>query len=165
MIKKRYHVDLPGQQAECEANYNRLQRILQNVVSWKLNETRQYLLGNSLVSESRILFSVIEQTKYTTLVHIVQDVPLKNQRLSDKTVTDDEGRAGIYNANVRLYHDVRLAEVVVCQPYRQFTSRYEYPNDDMHQVSEKMQINRFLGELLSHCLAYARVDYWVTVSG
>ncbi len=54
---------------------------------------------------------------------------------------------------VRVYHDARMAEVVGAQNARRFRSIYAYPNAAMHQPDEKAQLNLFLGEWLSHCLA------------
>lgn len=71
----------------------------------------------------------------------------------------EEAVAGaiVYRGDVRLYHDASVAEVVKCQRYQSFSPRYEYPNVDMHQIDEKVQMNRFLGELLSHCLSHGRM--------
>ncbi|MEK1941616.1 MAG: DUF1249 domain-containing protein, partial [Pseudomonas sp.] len=54
---------------------------------------------------------------------------------------------------VRVYHDARMAEVVSAENARRFRSIYPYPNAAMHQPDEKTQLNLFLGEWLSHCLA------------
>ncbi|HBX56798.1 MAG TPA: DUF1249 domain-containing protein, partial [Pseudomonas sp.] len=50
-------------------------------------------------------------------------------------------------------HDARMAEVISAQSARRFRSIYPYPNAAMHQPDEKTQLNLFLGEWLSHCLA------------
>ncbi len=55
---------------------------------------------------------------------------------------------------VHLYHDVRMAEVTDFQRQRHFHGRYRYPNAQMHQPDEKLQLNRFLGEWLEHGLAH-----------
>jgi uncharacterized protein YqiB (DUF1249 family) len=54
---------------------------------------------------------------------------------------------------VRVYHDARMVEVIGAQSARRFRGIYPYPNADMHQPDEKTQLNLFLGEWLSHCLA------------
>ena len=54
---------------------------------------------------------------------------------------------------VRVYHDARMAEVVSAENARRLHIRYPYPNAAMHQPDEKSQLNLFLGEWLSHCLA------------
>jgi len=55
---------------------------------------------------------------------------------------------------VRLYHDARSAEVVEFQGARHFRPSYVYPNHQMHLPDEKAQVNRFLSEFLSVCLAH-----------
>ena len=52
-----------------------------------------------------------------------------------------------------MYHDARMAEVVSAEHARRLRSIYPYPNEAMHQPDEKAQLNLFLGEWLSHCLA------------
>jgi uncharacterized protein YqiB (DUF1249 family) len=46
-----------------------------------------------------------------------------------------------------------MAEVIGAEHARRFRSIYPYPNAAMHQPDEKAQLNVFLGEWLSHCLA------------
>jgi len=183
--KKRYKVDLPAQIVECEMNYHRLLRLLCNVKELAVGNTQHYLVGDHPASESNFRVTVLDQTKYTTVVHIAQlfslqntDAPIKNKSLFigspsaaaagdgqiDKSgITQKQhakkGVAGaiVYRGDVRLYHDASVAEVVKCQRYQSFSPRYEYPNVDMHQIDEKVQMNRFLGELLSHCLSHGRM--------
>jgi uncharacterized protein YqiB (DUF1249 family) len=54
---------------------------------------------------------------------------------------------------VQVYHDARMAEVVSAEHARRFRGIYPYPNASMYQPDEKAQLNLFLGEWLSHCLA------------
>ena len=54
---------------------------------------------------------------------------------------------------VRAYHDARMAEVIGAENARRFRGIYPYPNTAMHQPDEKTQLNLFLGEWLSHCIA------------
>ena len=207
MIKKRYQVNLPEQQAECEANYYRLRRLLGDMSSLPVNDKRQYLAGSGPSNDTFITLWVTEQTKYTTLVHIVQGAALQKRVPYDKKPStqkpqphnlqeysscdngssdnndcgqltaqsplcsdsisgaeDGSGYHSSYEAVVRVYHDAGLAEVVNCQHYRQFSARYEYPNEQMYQVDEKAQVNRFLSELLAHCLKHGRVNHYVISS-
>ncbi|MGO4997998.1 DUF1249 domain-containing protein [Oceanisphaera sp. W20_SRM_FM3] len=55
---------------------------------------------------------------------------------------------------VRLYHDVRMAEVCASQQILNLRSSYHYPNDKMHQRNEKEQVNFFLAEWLKCCLQH-----------
>jgi len=169
--KKRYKVDLPAQLVECELNYHRLLRLFRGVKTLAVGKCRQYIVGGHRQTESNFRITILEQTKYTTVVHIAQLFPLqkpftfiKNSKLSASrhlqpmlTPVPTKATATIYQGDVRLYHDASVAEVVKCQRYQSFSPRYEYPNVDMHQVDEKAQMNRFLGELLSHCLSHGRM--------
>ncbi len=167
-IKKRYKVNLPDQLMECEVNYRRLLRLLRDTPLLDVGHSRCYIVGNNPTSESVIQLTVVEQTRYTTVVHIVQFCALQNTRACVKnTIVEKQpdtsnlclkSRQIVYQGDVRLYHDADMAEVVKCQRYNKFEPRYEYPNIDMHQVDEKAQMNRFLGELLTHCLHHGRVS-------
>jgi uncharacterized protein YqiB (DUF1249 family) len=57
---------------------------------------------------------------------------------------------------VRLYHDVRVAEVI-CMRRRPLSGVYPYPNRQMRQPDEKAQLNTYLHEWLSHCLAHGQL--------
>lgn len=130
--KQRYCVDLAAAQAECEANYWRLERLLQAF----REEERCFALGAQL----QMRICVKERSPYTTVLEIVQV----------QTVF----AAVAPCLSVRVYHDARLAEVVAFAQLRRVLPRYDYPNPAMHQPDEKAQWNRFLGEWLSHCLQH-----------
>lgn len=166
--KKRYKVNLPEQLVECEVNYQRLCRLLANIQTLAIGYQREFIIGLHNGLESIMSLTVLEQTKYTSVVHIVQNLSLQKRNTSIKS-TPEENNAGVlnlcnktrqtvYKGDIRLYHDADMAEVVKCQRYRHFKPRYEYPNLNMHQVDEKAQMNRFLGELLAHCLSHGRVS-------
>lgn len=149
--RKRYKVNLPEQLADCEVNYQYLLSLLPDVTSQNEGEQFCYVVGGATGCESSIRLKLIEQTKYTSLVHIVHYCQLQE--------TSRNNRVDLtYSGDVRLYHDADMAEVVKCQRYRQFAPRYEYPNVNMHQVNEKAQMNRFLRDLLAYCLATGRID-------
>ena len=59
---------------------------------------------------------------------------------------------------IRLYHDARMAEVLSTQDIKQVKSRYDYPNNQMHQQDEKQQTNQFLNEWLHLCLRLGQVN-------
>lgn len=52
---------------------------------------------------------------------------------------------------VRMYHDARVAEVVMIQGVRNINSHYDYPNLEGRLPDEKRQGNRLLAEMLSFC--------------
>lgn len=190
-MKQRYKVDLPKHLSGCEANYWRLRRLLPQLMQADVDQQWCFIMGNNPSNESTISLKVIEQTKYTSVVHIVQYTSLQkvpacvkytinktiksklfdlsrlrmqknNQNIdlaeSQTSALNEVKLKNHFSADVRLYHDADVAEVVKCQHHRQFNSRYEYPNKNMHQVDEKARINQFLGELIAHCLLHARVS-------
>jgi uncharacterized protein YqiB (DUF1249 family) len=144
MIKKmgRYKVDLSRHMAECEANYWRMMKLMPNLSSDDSREIGICLNGQDVCN---IQFKVIERNKYTTTVSV-----------NAVTAHDDCLRRWILPKQivVRIYHDAEVAEVIACEGERGFWPRYEYPNLQMRQPDEKIQINFFLGEWLNHCLQH-----------
>lgn len=53
---------------------------------------------------------------------------------------------------IRIYHDVKLAEVVSYQQHQPREGRYAYPNPAMFQPDEKVQVNALLLEWLKFTL-------------
>jgi hypothetical protein len=90
-----------------------------------------------------LLIKVLERSPYTTFLHLIQQ-PKLNWGSSP-------------NMRIRMYHDTSSAEVVEYQHENRFHGHYEYPNQRMRHPDEKVQLNRFLGEYLSLCLAIGGV--------
>jgi uncharacterized protein YqiB (DUF1249 family) len=137
LLRDRYRVDLVGLQAACEANYAHLMRLLPQMREARGSRRVALSQGEHLLGV--LALDVIEACPYTTTLQVSQEhsLPwLPTPRLE-----------------VRVYHDARMAEVVGAEHARRFRSVYPYPNVDMHQPDEKSQLNLFLGEWLSHCLA------------
>lgn len=132
--KRRYQLDLAAGQAECEANYLRLLRLLREF------EADRHTFG--LGQDGQMLIAVTERNPYTTTLDISHSM-LPLTALAPRLT-------------VRVYHDARLAEVVAFANRWRIQPRYEYPNPGMYQPDEKAQWNRFLGEWLSHCLQHGR---------
>ncbi|WP_317933334.1 DUF1249 domain-containing protein [Halioxenophilus sp. WMMB6] len=140
--KAQYAVDLRTQQAECEANYLRLCKLLPDLSERELWEYS--VEGKSHKTSQRVQLKLLDSARYTTTVEVQQmdaSHPYEQERV----------------LRVRLYHDAKMAEVVSWGRHWNTRSRYHYPNEAMHQQDEKFQLNRFLGEWLSHCLARGRV--------
>ena len=133
-VGNRYSIDLPRHMAECDANYVRLMRLFP-----ALRERAGGTLSVSIAGHrAQVSIEVLERNPYTTLVRLRQQ---------------PEAAWGLNPGfTVRLYHDARCAEVVEYQRARHFKAVYTYPNEAMRQRDEKVQVNRFLGEFLSHCL-------------
>lgn len=137
LLRDRYRVDLVGLQAACEANYARLMRLLPQMR--EVRGSRRVALSQGERLLGVLALEVVEACPYTTTLQVRQEFSLPwlpSPQLE-----------------VRVYHDARMAEVVGAENARRFRSVYPYPNADMHQPDEKSQLNLFLGEWLSHCLA------------
>jgi uncharacterized protein len=129
--KQRYRLDFAAGQAECEANYWRLLRLLPEF------DADHHVFGVGI--DGQVNIAITERSPYTTTLDISQSPLPLAPRLT-----------------VRVYHDARLAEVVAFANRRRVQPRYEYPNAAMYQPDEKAQWNRFLSEWLSHCLHHGR---------
>ena len=140
--------------AECDANYIRLLRLMPQIRDYLDRPVRPEKSLEGLVSEFYIAcfkdigavtvqIKIVEAFKYTTTVLITQKPEI-----------------GLWMTNpsmlVRLYHDADNAEVISCQGHRNFQPSYPQPNPLMYQPDEKLQVNIFLGEWLSHCLKVGR---------
>jgi uncharacterized protein len=136
---RRYSVDLPAHMAECDANYVRLLRLFPGLRS----QDQQHINLPLTALDAEVVFEVLEKGPYTTLLKLDVRSPQKWLEM-----------AAAPTMTVRVYHDAQSAEVVSYQAQNRFHGAYEYPNTRMRQRDEKVQLNRFLGEFLSLCLAH-----------
>jgi uncharacterized protein YqiB (DUF1249 family) len=143
-MKKRYCPDLVNHVAECDANFIRLLKLVPDMLngdSTKDGDSLEFGIRTEEKQSIQIRICVVERFKYTT-------------SLSIYLCGDNHSPWIRWPAlQVRVYHDLNTAEVSSFEQHRHFQSRYEYPNRGMFHPDEKAQLNRFLGELLSHCLA------------
>ncbi|NQD95866.1 DUF1249 domain-containing protein [Pseudomonas sp. CrR25] len=137
LLRERYRVDLVELQAACEANYARLMRLLPEMRSQA--QARRVALSQGEHQLGILALEVLETCPYTTTLRVRQEHSLP--------------WLPVPQLEVRVYHDARMAEVVCAENARRLRSIYPYPNAAMHQPDEKSQLNLFLGEWLSHCLA------------
>nr|WP_215730898.1 DUF1249 domain-containing protein [Pseudomonas lalucatii] len=137
MLRERYRVDLVELQAVCEANYARLMRLLPEMRSQA--KARRVALSQGEHQLGILALEVLETCPYTSTLLVRQEHSLP--------------WLPVPQLEVRVYHDARMAEVVSAESARRLRSIYPYPNAAMHQPDEKSQLNLFLGEWLSHCLA------------
>jgi len=113
---KRYVPDIAKHGALCEANYVRLQRLLQDLsqpsyqFSWMDNH------GNKVDVD----INVIERFKYTTTLQLFKQLHTVPAPLDTVELT------------VRMYSDARMAEVVTLSQGKQLAGVYRYPNDQMN---------------------------------
>ncbi len=149
MKKRRYVPDLIADIAECDANYIRLRQVFPNMAS---EDGVEYHLWNR-TPKGTGLDTRLNQQAATVTIKIKQRCPFTTV-LSIRLLSD-EGKPFIRwpSMELRVYHDVQSAEVVKFQQHRNFRFRYPVPNANMFQPDEKSQLNRFLGELLTHCLS------------
>ncbi len=148
--KRRYVPDLRSDMAECDSNYIRLLRLFP-----------------ALVTEDSIEFGIEGTTEDGAIVSIVitERCPFTTMATVRVTNEDDKPWVKWPVLEVRLYHDVKSAEVVSFQRHRNFKYRYSTPNPQMYQPDEKSQINRFLGELLTFCIERGRSLEAVSIPG
>lgn len=147
---QRNGIDLIRQMAECDANYIRLLKLVPGLDQARDQDFQQGTAFEFTVANNRhagdqvnIQISVLESFRYTTTLRIEQ-IPATGHWLDNPAM------------EVRVYHDTFTAEVVTCRGQRNFETGYAQPNPRMYQRDEKLQVNRFLGEWLAHCLAFGR---------
>ena len=149
---QRYRIDLSAHMAECDANYLRMMKLAPG-----LDDSDQRSLTLALAEQDvTVRIRLLERCPYTSLVELTQGATVHglNFELPEPRML------------IRLYHDARSAEVIEYQNAKRFDAVYPYPNSTMRQRDEKAQINKFLGEYLSICLAYgAAVTEGALVSG
>jgi hypothetical protein len=139
-VRGRYRIDLPAYMAECDANYLRLMKLAPDL---DLRDERALILTVAS-RDVHVRIRLLERCPYTSLVELSQATALSGLSFE----------LPLPRLLIRLYHDARSAEVVEYQNGRRFAAVYPYPNREMRQRDEKAQINRFLGEYLSICLAH-----------
>lgn len=136
MYKKRYVPNLREMQNLAERNYVSALGLLR--AESEVGETRQLSLGEGL----RFGITVLTQAPYTTDIQVTQFGP-GPEFLQARFV-------------MRLYHDMRLAEMISNQGLERFAATYEQPNPCMHQRDEKRQINRYLADWFKLCFKRGR---------
>lgn len=177
MARQGYSIDLIRQMAECDANYIRLLKLVPELQAYRDRsfaeldlpvalQDRPESAGDAVRGEPEKVLEglrtefciadidgsskkvtmeirILEAFRYTSTLEIVQQ-PFLKQWITNPSML------------VRVYHDANTAEVVSYQGHRNLKPRYPQPNPEMYQTDEKMQVNRFLGEWLRHCLDVGR---------
>ncbi|MFT5102049.1 MAG: hypothetical protein ACI9HY_004185 [Planctomycetaceae bacterium] len=168
--KRRYVPDLIADMAECDANYIRLLRLFPgmletdslefgvdsgnrtvpdgapNAVSSAAPNVAPNVVPNVVQGTTEdgaiVTISILERCPYTTMMTV--------------KVTNEEDKLWVRwpTLDVRVYHDIKSAEVISFERHRNFKFRYYTPNQQLFQPDEKSQINRFFGELLTYCYKY-----------
>lgn len=139
--RRRYVPDLKSDMAECDSNYIRLSRLFP-----RMHEEDSLEFGVQGVTRDGaiVTMTIKERCPYTTMLTV--------------KITNDEDKPWIKwpLMDIRVYHDLKSAEVISFERHRNFRYRYYTPNRHMFQPDEKSQINRFFGELLTFCISNGR---------
>lgn len=148
-LNRRYVPDLKMMAAACEGNYIRLNKLLSN---FKLGYEKTFLIKSDHIAsdsdsfhQSRVTLKVVESFRYTSTIEVIQ-YGMSSTWIAPPSMI------------VRLYHDARSAEVTSYQNQKRIQGKYLYPNPQMRMPDEKIQLNRFLAEWLSHCLKYGHAE-------
>lgn len=144
--KPRYRVDLSSLQAVCEANFYRLRQLMPDMAE----TDESHIVLDAAGEPQRLVLQVLERCPYTTTLRLRHEK--QHQWLTPPSM------------EVRLYHDARMAEVIVVHQRRRFRSVYPYPNEQMLQPDEKFQLNQFLGEWLGYCHRHGQSAHPVLIN-
>lgn len=128
-------LDLFAHLARCEANYSRLRKLLRRPRSSEF-QSRTVEFANGSAS---LRFEHSRISRYTSSIVIRQ--------------TSSEALTNL-NLKLHVYHDTRAAEVVSYQRHHDFRVLETRPAPPRTQRFEKIEMNRFLTELLDHCLTF-----------
>lgn len=157
MLRKTYHFDIKKMSAYCEANYFLLCQIIPEVVSKKeISYGDQLKKEISIVHDDHIPAEIVliisEQCRYTTMIDINLNMNFTKGYISSISKN---------NFSVRLYHDVKTAEVISFNYFYNRLGSQNYPNKLMYQPDEKVQQNKLLFEWLNLCLSdgISKVDF------
>lgn len=134
-----YVPDLVADMAECDANYIRLRKLFPDMDA---QESRQFGIHTKTREGAKVVIRIEERCPFTTMVSV------------DVSSEEDQPLIRWPYLELRVYHDVRSAEVARFERHRNFRYRYSTPNENMFQPDEKSQINKYLGELLNYCLEH-----------
>jgi uncharacterized protein YqiB (DUF1249 family) len=142
-MKAKYIPDLTKQMALCEANYARLLKLMPDIDACQQRE----FIVDMAQGQSVVSIVVQERFKFTCTLSIAQKPISKGgcdmiSALISPTLI------------VRLYHDAKMAEVISPAKKSQYRGKYSYPNKSMLQIDEKIQLNEYLAQWLSHCLTH-----------
>ena len=137
--QKNYRIDLVQQHRLCELNYVRLLRVFPELFRQDHYQLLVDYGSHQQNQEVLVSFEVRQRAPYTTLVYI-------------SFSSQWEDWLNLPGFEIRLYHDVNMAEVVFSKHSQRLQPKYQYPNPKMHQPDEKHQWNLFLAECLDYCL-------------
>ena len=135
-VTRKYIPDLKEFMALCASNYAKFSRLL-NLAELEVGQ------GFSLPIEKQpnLLISMKQKSRHTATYELSQE----SEQISLKR-----------NYLVRMYHDAKMAEVLSGLNQGMLPPVYQFPNTEMKQPDEKIQLNRFLSEWLNFCLEFGQ---------
>ena len=142
MPARRTPIDLVARQTECDMNYLCLLRLLAPYEDFR---QRCFTAPVSGGGQARLELTLDERFPYTDTLNIQLDPGLRPWTVPICMAA-------------RVYRDVRSAEIIRCQ-HKRLRNVYPYPNKWMFLPDEKLQMNRFFGEWLRHCLEHGGVAF------
>lgn len=133
---RKYIPDLKEFMALCASNYAKFSRLL-NLAELEVGQ------GFSLPIEKQpnLLIYMKQKSQHTATYELSQE----SEQISLKR-----------NYLVRMYHDAKMAEVLSGLNQGMLPPVYQFPNTEMKQPDEKIQLNRFLSEWLNFCLEFGQ---------
>jgi len=147
MIKKKYVPDIATQNAKQEQNFLRLIKLLPNIET----QDEHIVLLESLNQEAH--FIVNQRDKYTLSLTF----KIKHLTLNDSMHN--------FTLHIRMYFDADMAEIVASEHGKQYSGTYPYPNEQMHQVNEKQQLNDLFEQWLICIVKFGIHSKKISISG
>jgi uncharacterized protein YqiB (DUF1249 family) len=120
-----------------ESNYRRLNRLFDDLSIFSVGDI-------ITLQHSEIRLQILEQHKYTTVIHFQQNLQTHFKQLN------------AIEMELRICHDASLTEVVGYQGQSPVQSALVYPNRHMLQVDEKKQLNLLLKDILENAIKSER---------
>jgi hypothetical protein len=136
--RQKYVPDLRGFMRLCEDNY----RLILNLFpQWQSAASASSHWSDADAMQIQLCCQVLERTPYTLLLQFDQQPVIEPWVKS-------------LSMQVRLYHDARMAEVVLFQHQRPRVPQQPGVDPVVHSIDEKNQSNHFLHEWLLYCLMH-----------
>ncbi len=154
--KRRYVPNLIADMAECDANYIRLLRLFPFMAQDDVLQFGVDSSSHSVTSQAgneQINLGVEGRTEDGAIVTVRINERCPYTTMLTLKVSNEEDKPWVKwpTLDVRVYHDIKSAEVVSFERHKNFKFRYTTPNQQMFQPDEKSQINKYFGELLAFC--------------
>lgn len=128
MNKRKYQPNLHKLQQTCAVNYALALRLL----PLEYNQGESWFV--TVNGQNYYQIQILESTKYTDKILLSQTQQV-NPLIDPKI-------------EFRLFHDAQMAEVLTYQQTGRIRQKYDYPNPNLFQQDEKIQINQLLKEWL-----------------